>query len=192
MMRGLPANGAVDASRPLSLPTLLIRAPAIIGRHKDPEPPRPSSVALEIHRQPLRAAADWQLQIIQEWQGHRDMFTFIATFMRDTRLIQRCVFLASDDVDGPLIFRYIGQPSTLILGEDWKAQNLNRPHFDNPFRALPDCLGDEYAEAIEGGEPLHNLGIAHGLKNEPVRFTHTLIGLQALDKRRAVLSCIQL
>lgn len=148
------------------------------------------TVAVEIHRQPLWVGTDWQLAIRDLCRRERQFGPPVLDWLRETGLMSNCLLLASDTRAGPLIFRYIGQPSIKFLGRRWAAERLGTPESENPFHELGDGVGEHYHTAIDGGEILLNRIRLVGMSAEPLTYTHLLVGWRASDGRRALLSCL--
>jgi len=183
----LPAT----AGRILALPRRALRFPAIITRRGDPEPPAPPPPVLDIHRQPLRFATDWQTAILDECRRHRSLCVPVYAYLRDSGLLSRCLFLSSATPDGPLLFRHIGVPTRLCLGDEWARANLGKP--DNaPSDRLETGVAAEYVEAIETGRPILNRVFVTDVMERPLTYTHALVGWRLPDGRRALLSCLEL
>jgi hypothetical protein len=182
----LPAAGLRTERRSL------FRAPAIIGRRGDPQPPAPVEPILDIHRQPLRFAADWQLAIAETCRQHRILCRPVFDFLQDSGLLSRCLYLSSTGRDEPLLFKYIGVPTRICLGDDWARENLGKPD-SAPADRLADGIAAQYVEAIEGGQPvLNRVFSTEVFPDRPLVFTHLLVGWRLPDGRRALLSCLDL
>lgn len=149
------------------------------------------AIHLELHRERSATMLDWQARIVEECQKHETLNPALVTALKRMGLLDRCTFLLNDHAGGPLRFRYIGCPTILVLGRAWARQNLGRPHVENPHGDFPVNLGAEYAEAVHGGEPVHNRVRMHGPAVVP-SYTHVLAGWRRDDGREAVLSAIAL
>lgn len=170
----------------------LLRAPAIIGRRGDPSPPPPAEAVLDIHRQPLRFAADWQLAIADECRRHRALCRPVFEYLQASGLLSRCLYLSSAEPGGPLLFRHIGVPTRTCLGDEWARNNLGKPD-SAPADRLADGIAAQYVEAIEGGQPvLNRVFSTEVFPDRPLVFTHLLVGWRLPDGRRALLSCLEL
>ncbi|MBK3798655.1 hypothetical protein GAY33_05315 [Azospirillum brasilense] len=177
----------VPVGRSFTLPTPL-RFPAIL-RRPDPPAPAPEVITVDIHRQPEWAALDWQLAIRDLWRDHPTLCPSFKDKLKATGLLPRCCFLASLD-NGPLIFRYIGEPTIAFLGREWARYQLGKPDLDDPHQTLAEGVGAQYREAIEGGAPVFNRVMITGLSAEPKIYTHLLLGWRLPDGNRALLSCL--
>lgn len=149
-------------------------------------------IHLDLHRETTARMADWQAAIIRECQRHEELCPAIFDFLKRTKLLHRCTFLASDVPGGPLLFRYIGAPTIAVLGRGWARQQLGQPEEEDPFEAVATTVGAQYVEAISGGEALFNTVATTGMGSHPMSFDHALFGWEARDGRRAVLSAITL
>ncbi|HYD68493.1 hypothetical protein [Azospirillum sp.] len=153
---------------------------------------RAPAIHLEIERRRGAVVADWQAAVIAECRRHETLNPALVANLKRAGLLERCTFLASDTPAGPLRFRYIGCPTIAMLGRGWARRHMGRPHMENPHVEFPDALAPLYAEAIDGGEPLHNRVTMHGPWAEGRPYTHVLCGWKAADGRRAILSAIAL
>ncbi|HYD65547.1 hypothetical protein [Azospirillum sp.] len=164
-------------------------ADALRGRRDTPPPPDPSATRVEIHRQPLRFALDWQQEIVALHRRHPTLTPAFKEELEAMGLLSRCVFLSSHD-GGPLRFRYIGEPTRAYFGDAWARQQLGKPHVEDPYAEYAQAIDKQYVEAIEGGVPIYNrlILIEHGA---PVIYTHMLLGW-SVDRggRRALLACV--
>lgn len=170
-------------------PTL--RLPAIIGRWGDPEPTPEAPAMVDIHRQPLRVAADWQMGIVDECRRHRSLCEPVFRYLRDSGLLARCLYLSSAEPVGPLLFRHIGVPTRVCLGDDWARANLGKPD-TAPSDRLATGVAAEYLEAIDTGQPIYNRVFVSDVMATPLTYTHMLLGWRLPDGRRALLSCLEL
>ena len=164
----------------LRFPTFWIRRPV------EPAPPE---AVVEIHRQPLSFAADWQTNIVDRCRELRTLNPEVFQHLSETGLRRRCVYLSSDG-DGPLLFRYIGEPTVRYLGVEWAKSQLGKPDLDDPHQSLAEGIGAQYREAIEGGVPVFNRIMITGLSADPKIYTHVLIGWRLPEGRRALLSLL--
>ncbi|MBP2303348.1 hypothetical protein J2850_006093, partial [Azospirillum picis] len=160
----------------------LVSAPAIVTGLGDPERRPDDDANVEIHRQPLRFAADWQLEIIRKCEQEGVTPSLVA-WLNSTGLLKRCVYLSSAEPTGDLLFRYIGEPTQRYLGRKWAAEQIGKP--DNaPNRNLEEGVGPQYREAIDGQAPLFNRIFIDGSRS--VTYTHVLIGWRLPDDRQAL------
>lgn len=134
-------------------------------------------MGVDIVRQPLRTAMDWQLEAIGIWREHRWFGPAFKVSMEKVGLGRRCLLLTSWD-GGPLRFRYIGEPTRRFFGDAWADAQIGKPQMTSGFDALTKALNEQYMEAILNGEPVHNRLVVHGLPGEPFIYTHTLLGWQ--------------
>ncbi|MBP2291061.1 hypothetical protein [Azospirillum rugosum] len=158
------------------------RGPAI----QRPEPKE----ELLITRLRVDEAADWQLAIVEECRRQRTLTPSVFNFLKEQGLLDRCTFLASEGMEQPLVFRYIGGPTVRFLGRAWARQQIGKPDLDDPHQVLAEGVGQQYREAIEGGDPVFNRVTITGLSASPKVYTHMLYGWAPQDGRRALLSCL--
>jgi len=163
-------------------------APAIIVRRLGgpPKPPDTSAMQVDIHRQPLRVALDWQLDAVRLWREHPTFCPSFATRMAEAGLSRRQVVLFTKAAGDPLRFAYIGEPTRRFFGDAWADAQLGRPHMDDGYSAFSLAIDAEYREAIAGGEPVHNRLVVHGLPGQPFIYTHTLLGWSLPSGRSVV------
>lgn len=178
-----------DGCQGLTLARGIARKPAIIVRR--PAPPPPVVTEVSIHRQPLRFAADWQAAIGDECDRHQALCPPVFDMLKTTGLLKRCLFLSSEAASGPLLFRYIGEPTRTCLGDAWANEHLGKPD-SAPSEDLATGIDAQYREAIEGGEVILNRCRVVGLMAEPLTFSHLLVGWRLPEGRRALLSCVDL
>lgn len=150
-------------------------APAIIGRRARRSPPEPSEMEVEIHRQPLRVALDWQLEAVRIKADHPQFGQGFRQAMDKAGLGRRPLILFSLD-GGPLRFAFIGDTQRRFFGDAWANALIGKPQGSSGYDALTQALDRQYAEAIDGGEPVHNRVIMHGPAGAPVIYAHTLFG----------------
>lgn len=164
-------------------------ADALRGRRDAPPPPDPSATRVEIHRQPLRFALDWQQEIVALHRRHPTLTPAFKEELEALGLLSRCVFLSSHD-GGPLRFRYIGEPTRRVFGDRWAAAHIGRPHLEDEHTEYARAIGAEYLEAIEGSEPVYNQLLLTGLPGAPVNYRHLLLGWSLSEGRQALLALI--
>ncbi|MCW2244744.1 hypothetical protein M2352_000335 [Azospirillum fermentarium] len=152
-------------------------------------PPPAADPAVTIRRHPVRTAADWQQILARFWRAHRTLDPAVPGFLKDAGLLSRCTFLASGP-GGPLTFRHIGAPTLAVLGRGWGRAVLHQPDDADPHAGYARLIGAEYAEAIEGGEPVFNTVTVRGI-GAGFSYSHLLAGWTGGD-RRAVLSAVVL
>ena len=164
-----------------------VTAPAIITRRfgRAPQPPDASGMQVEIHRQPLRVALDWQLQAVQIRREHPRFGMDFRQAMDEAGLGRRPLVLVSLD-GGPRRFNFIGETQRRFFGDAWADSQLGKPQMSSGYDALTRALDAEYQEAILGGEPVHNRVVMHGLAGAPVIYSHTLFGWDQGDIRIVV------
>ncbi|MBP2233139.1 hypothetical protein J2847_006474 [Azospirillum agricola] len=183
----LPATGGL-----LTVPRPRLRFPAIITRRGDlPDPGPPEPGLVEINRQPLRFAADWQLAIAEECRRQQTLGPAVFHYLQASNLLTRCLYLSSETADGPLLFRYIGVPTRTCLGDDWARANLGKPD-TAPSDGLVNGVDAQYREAIDAGQPVYNRVFVTDVMDTPLSYTHMLVGWRLPDGRRAVLSALEL
>jgi len=183
----LPVSGSIAEARGLALPLpFWPAAPAILTRRSggDREPPDPTDMQAEIHRQPLAVAPDWQAEAVRLWREHRDLDPVFVDRLDAAGILGRCVVLSTDD-NGQLAFRRIGEPTVRFFGRDWAAGRLGRPHIEDPFSVFAQQIDAEYRAAIDGGEPVLNRLVVHGLAR-PFIYSHLLLGYARPSGRKAV------
>ncbi len=163
----------------------VIHFPVKVGRAV-----RPAEPVTDIQRRPLRDALDWQSTIIQECRRARDINPSLVAFLKGTGLLSRCSFFATDETGGPLRFRFIGRPAINTLGAAWARSVLGEPEDADPHSTFAEDIARQYAEAIDGGEPVVNEVEARGI-GQPFAFRQVLIGWRC-GPRRAVLSACQM
>ena len=88
--------------------------------------------------------------------------------------------------DEPLRWVYIGEPTRRFFGDAWADERLGSKHVDCGYDALAQAVNEQYAEAIFGGEPVHNRLVVHGMPGKPFIYTHTLLGWKLGDLRVVV------
>lgn len=162
--------------------------PSLLRLGKPRQPPA-IEARTEIHRQPMAFASDWQQAVLELYRRDRNLNPDFAQRLKAMDLLRRCVFLASDGA-GPLLFRYIGEPTISFLGADWARAQLGKPDDQDPHQCLADGVGPQYREAIEGGQPILNRVEITGMSAAPKVYTHLLLGWRRPDGRRALLSCL--
>lgn len=153
-------------------------------------PPAPSlPLSVTIHRQPLSVAADAQTMALGLWRSHRDLTPGTAAALRSADLLRHCGILSSETADGPLLCRRFADATVHVFGRAWAARQLGRPSDNDPHSEYALRIGAEYGEALDGGEPVYNRLVIHGLA-APVVYSHLLIGWRAPDGRRTLLTVI--
>ncbi|MGY0711250.1 hypothetical protein [Azospirillum argentinense] len=145
---------------------------------------------LHLQRLPMGAAVDWQAAIVAECRRLGALSPDLFSYLEHAGLLDRCTFLASDGVDDPLRFRYLGAPTRAFFGRGWARGMIGQPDRDDPHRALAQRFTAEYLEAVEGGVPVLNRVVISGLSAAPLVYQHALIGWRDRAGRRAVLSCM--
>ncbi|MBP2230797.1 hypothetical protein J2847_004106 [Azospirillum agricola] len=182
-------TGLVLDARSLTLPTLRLGAPAIIRSRGEPPPLPPAEVTVTIHRQPLAVAADAQVAVLDHWRAHRlEPSPTMGSDLREAGLLHHCGFLSADP-GGPLIFRRIADATVKALGREWARQQLGKPNDDDPYSEYAIQLATHYDEAIQGGEPVYNHLVIHGLAH-PVVYSHLLVGWTSPTGQQALLTVI--
>lgn len=146
------------------------------------------ALCTEVHRLSLPDAAEWQQQIIAECRRQRSLSPAVFAFLKSERLLDRCTFLASEQPEAPLLFKYIGAPTLSVLGRAWGRSMLNQPEEVDPHAEFAHSVGAQYAESIGAGEALFNRISVTGM-GKPLVYTHALYGW-AEGGRRAVLSAV--
>ncbi|NUB05845.1 hypothetical protein FW320_06600 [Azospirillum sp. Vi22] len=160
-----------------------------IRRSRPPVPPPEPMVTATIHRQPVSVATDAQSTVCEMWRGSKaELPPSFAGDLAAAGLLRHCSFLSAER-DGPLVFRRIADATVRALGTEWARQQLGKPNEDDPHSEYALQISDQYAEAIEGGEPVHNLVVLHGLPS-PIVYSHMLIGWTSPEGQKALLSCV--
>ncbi|MBB3264069.1 hypothetical protein FHW79_001684 [Azospirillum sp. OGB3] len=149
---------------------------------------RPAEVVIDTRRLTMRNAADWQQQIVAECRRQRTLTPAVFRFLKDSGLLSRCTFLASEGPADPLRFCYIGAPTVAVLGRAWARSVLDQPVDRDPHTEFARRVGAEYVEAMAGGEALVNRFSVAGL-GRPFDYVQALFGWSD-GGRRAVLACI--
>ncbi|HYH17220.1 MAG TPA: hypothetical protein VD995_01265 [Azospirillum sp.] len=151
--------------------------------------PEPAAACVEIHRQPVRHALEWQQKIVTLWRRHPTLSPAFHDELVATGLLSRCVFLSSND-GGPLRFRYIGEPTRRVFGNRWADGLIGRYHSEDEYTEFARAIGAEYQDAIESGEPVYNRLLLTGLSRPPINYRHLLLGWSTSDGRQALLALI--
>ncbi|WP_431854730.1 hypothetical protein [Azospirillum sp.] len=162
-------------------------APAVItGRFGRP-PARQDNerIRVDITRQPLRTALDWQAETVRIWREHPECGPGFKGAMERAGLHKRSLVLFSMD-GGPLRFAYIGEPQRRFFGNTHADSMIGKPQVDAGYDGWAQALEAQYLEAMQGGEPVHNHVAMHGLQSTPVVYTHTLIGWECGGRRVVV------
>jgi hypothetical protein len=147
-------------------------------------------VRVDVHRQPMRVATDWQLDIVDLWRRHPWPRRSLFEGLKAAGYLERCVFLASESGRQPLAFQFIGTPTIKVFGTDWARSQLGKPHLTDPYCDYACDIGEQYREAIEAGEPVYNRLLITGLPGLPVNYSHLLLGWDLPGGRQALLACI--
>lgn len=150
--------------------------------------PRSAEIAIDTRRLTMRNAADWQQQIVAECRRQRTLTSAVFRFLKDSGLLSRCTFLASEGPADPLRFFYIGAPTIAVLGRAWARSVLDQPVEQDPHTEFARRVGAEYIEAMAGGEALVNRFSVAGL-GRPFDYVQALFGWSE-GGRLAVLACI--
>lgn len=147
-------------------------------------------VRVDVRRHPARAAADWQVQVLDLWRSHPWPRPGFLDDLKNRGWLERCVFLASEGAGRPLAFQFIGTPTIKVFGTDWARSQLGRPHLADPHTDYACDIGEQYQEAIEARKPIYNRLRITGLPGRPVDYSHLLLGWTLPDGRQALLACI--
>lgn len=151
--------------------------------------PRPHHAEVDLQRLPMRDAAPWQAQVMEECRRLGKPCADVFAWLKAAGLHRRCVLLAA----GPgerLRFRFIGEPTVRVLGAAWARRQLGQTDADDPHRTMAAVLGVEYREALDAG-PIVNRVTLSGLSASPLVYTHALVGWRLDTGHRAVLSLIE-
>lgn len=165
-------------------------APAILTTRfgRPPAGDGNAPVRVDITRQPLRTALDWQTEMVRIWREHPECGPAFKEAMEAVGLHRRSLVLFSRDV-GPLRFAYIGEPQRRFFGNPQADSMIGRPQAAAGFDGWAQALEAEYLEAMQGGEPVHNHVVMHGPSKAPVTYTHTLVGWE-IGGRRIVVAMV--
>jgi hypothetical protein len=160
-------------------------------------PPKPTTaeaglLQVDVRRHPMQAAADWQRHVLDLWRRHPWPQPGFLKGLKSQGWLDRCVFLSSAGEGRPLAFQFIGTPTIKILGTDWARSQLGRSYLADPHADLAYDLGEQYREAIETGEPIYNRVRITGLPDQPVDYSHLLLGWTLPGGRQALLTCVDL
>lgn len=163
-------------------------APSVITRRFGGRPPPRRDAAeaqVDITRQSLRVALDWQMEAVRVWREHPLFGAGFKETMAKIGLERRSLVLFRTDA-GPLRFAYIGETQRRFFGDAWADANIGKPQADSGYDAMAKALNAQYMEAILGGEPVHNHVVMRGLPGAPITYTHTLIGWNLGDRQVVV------
>lgn len=177
----------LPSASPLALPRLAV--PAFIRRLGDPLPKPPGEVTVTIHRQPVGFAADHQAALLERWRGMKSAPPVtLARDLADAGLLRHCGYFDAAP-GGPLTCRRFADATVRALGVGWARSMLGRPDHADPHSEYSTSLAEHYREAIEGGEPVYNHLVIHGLA-APIVYSHLLMGWASPSGRRALLTVI--
>lgn len=148
------------------------------------------STEVMIQRSRLVDALDWQQTIIAEARRYPGGGPALIRWLWNSGLLDRCSYFSTAPEGGPLLFRYIGRPALDTLGEAWGRTVIGKPENEDPHDAFAAAISEQYAMAIESGEPVVNEIRVTGI-GKPFSFCHALIGWKE-GPRRAVLSAVKM
>jgi hypothetical protein len=150
------------------------------------------TLQVDIHRQPVRGAVDWQSQILDLWRRHPWPQPGFLDGLKARGLLDRCIFLTSEGEGRPLAFQFVGTPTIKVFGTDWARSQIGKPYLTDPHADLAYDLGVHYQEAVETGAPIYNRIRITGVPGQPIDYSHLLLGWTLPGGRQALLGCIDL
>lgn len=166
-----------------------LEIPAFIRRLGDPPPKPQEAVTVTIHRQPVGVAADHQTALLERWRAIKAAPPVtLARDLADAGLLRHCGYFDAAP-DGPLTCRRFADATVRALGAGWARSMLGKPDHADPHSEYSVSLADHYREAIEGGEPVYNHLVIHGLAS-PIVYSHLLVGWVSPGGQRALLTVI--
>lgn len=166
----------------------LVAAPAVL-RRRDPPPITPGAVTVTIHRQPLSFAAEPQAAMLDLWRkNRRSPPPDLHWRLTESGILRHCGVLQAAP-DGPLVFRRIAEETVRVFGTAWAMEQLGRPNEADPNSEYALQLAAEYDEAIDGGQPVYNHLVIHGL-SQPIIYSHMLVGWTSSAGQKALIACI--